>query len=392
VGPGGALLLGNADGSLWSDFERPLPGVVLGTGNGWFADATGRRMAHVTAVPGTPYLIGVSVRYRQVIAPVAGLLWQLAGIGALVVAAGALAGWFLTRRITSPLVQLTAAAEALSVGTRTGEWTVTGDDEVRRLGDAFAIMASRVTASREQLEQEVAERTAELHHAQKELIQREKLAVLGQLASSVGHELRNPLGVMSNITYYLSATLHDIPPKAQQQLVTLRKQVGIAEKIVADILDFTRVREPEREVVPVAEFLDEQLERVAVPTGIALRRETPATLPAIVADRCQVGQVLFNVVTNAVQAMEATGGELRIAAHAENGAVRIDVVDQGPGIPAEAAERIFEPLFTTKLRGIGLGLSVSRTLARANGGELSVAETGPQGTTFRLELPAARAH
>jgi signal transduction histidine kinase len=392
VGPGGSLLLGNADGSLWTDFERPVGDVSIEAGNGWFRDASGRRMVHATPIPNTPFLLGVSVPHALVMAPVAGLLWQLAGIGALVVAGGALAGWLLTRRITTPLVQLTAAAEALSAGTKTGEWkAVGGDDEVRRLGDAFAVMASRVTASREQLELEVAERTAELHRAQAELIQREKLAVLGQLASSVGHELRNPLGVMANITYYLTQTLQDVPPKAQQYLVTLRKQVGIAEKIVADILDFTRVREPERETVHLADFISEQLERVTVPPGIVVRHETPPSTPDVVADRCQVGQVFFNVVTNAVQAMEAAGGELRVSAHADNGAVHIEVTDQGPGIPPDCGERIFEPLYTTKLRGIGLGLSVSRTLARANGGDLVVAATGPRGTTFRLELPAARA-
>ncbi len=251
-------------------------------------------------------------------------------------------------------------------------------------------MSNSVSAARERLEQQVAERTAQLHLAQAELIQREKMAVLGQLASSVGHELRNPLGVMSNVAYYLNHAVPNLPQKARDHLATLRRQIGIAERIVSDILDFTRVKEPQVERVAVGAFIDDQLQRMTPPPGVRIERAVPDGVPDLMADPFQVGQVLFNVLTNAVQAMEPDGGTVRVRAHGTNGCVRIDVDDEGGGISEAAREKVFEPLYTTKMRGIGLGLSVSRTLARANGGDLVIARSGPDGTTFRLELPTTR--
>jgi signal transduction histidine kinase len=251
-------------------------------------------------------------------------------------------------------------------------------------------MARSVEDSRARLEQLVSERTTELARAQHELIRREKLAVLGQLASSVGHELRNPLGVMANIVYYLNATLPDAPPKARHHLEMLKRQVGLAEKIVSDILDFTRVKPPDSREVEVAPFIDEQLQRVVVPSTISVECEIEGDIPPVHADPVQIGQVLYNVLTNAVQAMDGNGGVLTVRGRRHNGVVRIEVADQGPGIPADSRDQIFEPLFTTKQRGIGLGLSVSRSLAQANGGNLSVGHHGPPGALFILDLPPAR--
>ena len=391
LGPRGRMLVGNADGSLWTNFLRPLGPLDLPSGRGSFVDDGEARMVYASPIAGTPLLFAVSVPNADLLAPVKGLLWSLVGLGAMVVALGALVGWFVIRRVTTPLVQLTDAAEAIAAGTRASETLqVGGDDEVGRLGEAFVAMSRSVSDARERLEQQVAERTAQLHLAQAELIQREKLAVLGQLASSVGHELRNPLGVMSNVAYYLGHAVPDLPPKARDHLATLRRQIGIAERIVSDILDFTRVQEPQVEPVAVGAFIDDQLQRMAAPTSIRIEREVPDDVPEVMADPFQVGQVLFNVLTNAVQAMEPAGGTVRVRASGNNGCVHIDVDDEGSGISEGAREKVFEPLYTTKMRGIGLGLSVSRTLARANGGDLVIARSGPRGTTFRLELPTRR--
>ena len=250
-------------------------------------------------------------------------------------------------------------------------------------------MAMSVQEARESLERKVAERTRALEEARDELLRKERLASLGHLASGVGHELRNPLGVMSNVVYYLEATMPDAPARVQEYLALLRKQIQLAEKIVADLLDFARVRSPERVAVSVAPFVREQLCRVDLPERIEVAEELDPGLPPVYVDPVQVGQVFFNLLTNAVQAMDGDRGRLTVRARAMNGRVRLEVEDSGPGVPPEHHDRIFEPLFTTKAAGIGLGLSVSRSLARANDGDLSVATESRCGAVFRLDLPAA---
>lgn len=390
MGSNAVLLLGNADGSLWTDLVRRVERPRFSDGDELIEHDGRKWIASAEPVPGSPLSIAVELPYDMAVAPVAPLLWIFGVLAAAVVLAGALAGLLLSARVTDPLIRLTAAAETITVGQQTDEHPVPErNDEVGRLGRAFAIMARSVEESRTRLEHLVSQRTAELERAQQELIRREKLAVLGQLASSVGHELRNPLGVMSNIAYYLDVTLPDAPPKARHHVDMLKRQIGLAEKIVSDILDFTRVKKPESHEVEVAAFIDAQLQRVAIPSTISVRREIDAALPTIHADPVQIGQVLYNVLTNAVQAMDGVGGTLTVRGRRHNGVVRIEVADEGPGIPAGNRDRVFEPLFTTKQRGIGLGLSVSRTLAQANGGDLLVGDDGPPGAVFILELPPA---
>jgi signal transduction histidine kinase len=205
----------------------------------------------------------------------------------------------------------------------------------------------------------------------------------------VGHELRNPLGVISNVVYYLNATLQNTPGKVHDHLGILSEQVRLAEKIIADILDFTRVKPPDVSEIAIAQFLDEQVARVTLPSGIRIERALDRDIPPMQADRVQIGQVLFNVLTNAVQAMDGKGGILTIRCRSDNGRVRLEVEDDGPGIPDEHLDRIFEPLFTTKTRGFGLGLSVSRLLVQANGGELTVSNAPEGGAIFVIDIPAA---
>lgn len=389
VRPNARLLIGNRDGTVWSDLIRRVDARPAGNGDFEYERDGERWMLNSTAVQGTPFSIAIELPAADAVAPVRALPWTFGLLAAAVVLAGAFAGWLVTRRITDPLVQLTAAAESLAAGEpgqlRPGSQRT---DEVGRLDRAFAQMSDSVRLARERLERQVAERTRELEQAQTELIQRERLAVLGELASSVGHELRNPLGVMSNSVYFLGATLRDGTPKTNEHLDILRRQIDLAEKIVTDILDFTKVKAPDTSDIDLREFVDEQLRRISLPPVVRVRRDVPINLPQVRADPVQIGQVLFNLFTNAVQAMEPAGGTLSVSSRPNNGMVRIEVADEGPGIPPESRTRIFEPLFTTKLRGIGLGLSVSRSLALANGGNLSVGEGNGKGAVFYLDLPA----
>ncbi|MGQ0647474.1 MAG: sensor histidine kinase [Gemmatimonadaceae bacterium] len=392
MGPGAVLLFGNRDGSLWSDLIRAVERPPITGDSITYARGGDTWMLRARPILDSPFSIAVELPHRAVFASMAPLLWSFGVTAAIVVAVAAVAGWLLTRRVTDPLIRLTAAAEAITAGEGgTGHAREARDDEVGRLEQAFAVMSESVQRSREDLERQVSERTAQLERTQAELIRREKMAVLGQLASSVGHELRNPLGVMANIHYYLNATLTAAPARAREHLDMLKRQIGLAEKIVSDILDFTRLKEPDARELSVADFVDEQLQRVAVPPKITVNQEIAPNLPAVRVDPVQIGQVLFNILTNAVQAMDPDGGVLTVRGVQYNGVVRIEVTDQGPGVPDDCRERVFEPLFTTKQRGIGLGLSVSRSLAEANGGNLAVGSQEQPGGIFWLDLPAVRA-
>lgn len=389
LGPSGRLLIGNTDGTEWTDFTRPLGDRPYREGPGRYQVLGEERLVHAARIGTSPILLAASLSAREAIAPVSSLLWRFVGFGVFVVLAAAAAGWLVVGHITRPLASLTAAAEAVATGVPGPPLTVDRDDEIGRLAASFTVMTERVQAARERLEGQVRETTAELEVAQAELFQREKMAVLGQLSSSVGHEIRNPLGVMSNLIYLLEASTRAAPARTLTHLEGLRRQVAIIEKIVSDILDFTRVKEPVREAVEVASFIDSQLERLSCPPEVTIERRIEP-VPSVCADPVQTGQILINVFTNALQAMEQRGGTMTVRTSSNNGSVRIDVSDEGSGIAPDARDLVFEPLYTTKLRGIGLGLSVSRSLARANGGDLMVLDSNARGTTFRLELPASR--
>ncbi len=264
-------------------------------------------------------------------------------------------------------------------GKVTGFTKVTRDMTERRLGEQLLRERTR----------ELDETLAKLRVAQESLVRREKLAILGQLASGVGHELRNPLGVMTNAIYFLEAVISDPPAKVKEYLGILRAQVDLSEKIVSDLLDFARVKPPQRQPVTLREVVQGQLERVTRLDGVKVRIDIPENLPPALADQVQVGQVVLNLLTNAMQAIGERGGTIDVRARVRSDKLVLEVADNGSGIAAENLERIFEPLFTTKARGMGLGLAVSRALAVANGGDITVRSKEGEGAAFTLVLPVA---
>jgi signal transduction histidine kinase len=194
---------------------------------------------------------------------------------------------------------------------------------------------------------------------------------------------------MTNAVYYLEMIQEGADPEVREYLGIVRGQIGIADRIVTDLLDFARIKPPQRKEVPLAGLVDEQLARLGPINGVEVRREFAPDLPPAWIDAGQVGQIVLNLLANAVQAMEERG-VLTLRGCATPEGVRLDVRDTGGGIPPELQQKIFEPLFTTKARGIGLGLAVSRSLAQANGGGLAVSSAPGEGATFTLTLPAAQ--
>ncbi|MGD9098898.1 MAG: histidine kinase dimerization/phospho-acceptor domain-containing protein, partial [Anaerolineae bacterium] len=155
----------------------------------------------------------------------------------------------------------------------------------------------------EQLEDMIAARTRELLDAQEQLVRQERLAVLGQLAGGVAHELRNPLSGIGNAAYFLNMVLDEPAPKTREALDILEKEVRNAENIINSLLDFARARPPARQWVGVNQVVREALSRVPVPGNVEVLSQLDETLPLIMADPVQLGQVFGNLIFNAIQAM-----------------------------------------------------------------------------------------
>lgn len=240
---------------------------------------------------------------------------------------------------------------------------------------------------RRQLEEAVEARTRELHLLQDRLVKRERLAALGQLAGSIAHEIRNPLGVIRSSAFYLSvASKGKLSGRLERHLAIIDGQVVLAEAIIRSLLDFAQGRPAERHPCRLAEIVDRAVVRAKLATGVKLKVSIPAELPDINVDAGQIEHVFLNLLTNSVQAMEDTG-RVNISAEANAGKVRITVADSGPGIAAGNVSRVFEPLFSTKTVGVGLGLPLSRSYVEANLGTLEVESRPGEGATFIITLP-----
>jgi len=245
---------------------------------------------------------------------------------------------------------------------------------------------SRYRTLSKHLEERVAERTLELHEAQEKLVRQEKLAVLGQLSGSVGHELRNPLGVMANAVYFLKLIQPDANEKVNEYLAILEAEIHTSDKIITDLLEFSRTKSADREPTPARELIKRVLERYPAPEGVTVSLKVPASLPPLFVDPGHIEQVFGNLVVNACQAMPA-GGRLSLSARRQKDMLAIAVSDTGTGISPENMARLFEPLFTTKTKGTGLGLAVCRRLVEANDGRIEARSELDKGTTFTVTLP-----
>jgi signal transduction histidine kinase len=407
IGSDAMVLLGDSNGAVWTDLVKRVSGPPMplryAAPRRYVARDGALRLGAAAPVPHSPWLVWIELPRRIILSPARQYLLEIAGIALLVIVTGGGGAWLLSRHITAPLLEVMHAARDIASGNHSRRAVVVRHDEFGLLAESFNRMADQVQESQRELEARVAIRTSELktaieglERAQEELVRRERLAILGQLAGGVGHELRNPLGVMTNALYYLGMVLKKAPPDVTEYLDILRSQVALSEKIVGDLLDFARVKQPSREVVSLEQLIAEQLQRVAGMLTVHVATEFPPTLRGVFVDRVQVGQVVLNLLTNAVQAMSGDSpspsepGTLSIRGRMlDNGQVELAVSDSGSGIKPEHLDKVFEPLFTTKARGIGLGLAVSRTLARANGGDIQVVSRAGEGATFLVTLPAA---
>ncbi|HUY31933.1 MAG TPA: protoglobin domain-containing protein [Pirellulales bacterium] len=216
----------------------------------------------------------------------------------------------------------------------------------------------------------------------------DRLAAIGQVAGGVAHELRNPLNVVKTSVYYLQNAKQPAPEKTRQHLDRIERQVRLADNVITALSDFARLPVPEMSPVPVEPCLREVLELNALPDSVAVSFDFPASPPAVLGDARQLKIVFGNLVRNARDAMPR-GGSLTLTGRQAGADVEIVVADTGVGVRREDLERIMEPLYSTKARGIGLGLAITRSILDKHGGKLEVASELGKGSRFTIRLPAA---
>ncbi|MFN9813515.1 MAG: two-component system sensor histidine kinase NtrB [Deltaproteobacteria bacterium] len=242
----------------------------------------------------------------------------------------------------------------------------------------------------EELERHVRDRTRELENARAELLRKERLSVLGQLAASVAHQIRNPLAAIATASAILRRKLAtDEDPDVAQALTAILEEVWGANRIITELLDYARLKAPVIESVSVLELVEQAIESAAPPEKILVERQLEPELFVLV-DARQARDAIASVLRNACEAMPG-GGRLVVAATGGEGEVLVAVEDSGPGLTREALKGLFEPLVTSKPLGLGLGRATARLLLENQRGSIRAATQRGGGARFEIRLPLAPA-
>ena len=320
----------------------------------------------------------------------------------IVVAVGIILSFFLVKIIVQPIRELMLGTKKIASGNLGYRVPLNSNDEFKELANSFNSMASdmeihirelnkekkellTLKIAFEQRSQELEETLGKVQNMQQDLIKSEKFATIGRLASSVAHELRNPLAAIKNISYFLSKLGAFSDTKSKQMVGMLSSEVQRANKIITDLLDYSRTKKLNKLSIDIVSFINKVIPAVTMPPNIKIT--TFLEQFDVLLDPDKMTQVLINLITNARDAMPPEGGEITISTKKEDKVCRIFVKDNACGMSEETLSHLFEPLFTTKLKGIGLGLPIVKEIIDAHQGKIIVTSKKNVGTTFEIELP-----
>lgn len=239
-----------------------------------------------------------------------------------------------------------------------------------------------------QLEAKVKQKTSELMAAQDSLVKAQRFAAIGELAGMVGHDLRNPLTSIAGATYYLRKKYGpEIDAKGNGMFEIIEKDIQYSNKIINDLLDYSRDIKLELVETDPKSILREALSTVNVPLNIEVADRTKRR-PRLKVDPTKIQRVFANIIKNAIDAMPS-GGQLTVSSVRKGKEVVVSVSDTGVGIPKEALGKLWTPLFTTKAKGMGFGLSICKRIVDAHRGSILVESSVGKGTKFSVSLPLA---
>jgi len=296
-----------------------------------------------------------------------------------------------------PIRQLIASAEQLREGKLDERVPSAGRDDIGRLARSFNAMA----ASLEERDRKLQERSGELESAladlrrsQESSLRNARLATIGQMAAQIAHEVRNPLNALGlNAELLIDEVEAGNAAQAKELIAAIRNEVSRLTDITESYLELGRLPPLRLEsssllilVTDLVRFQGEELEQL----GVTVETDIPEGLPDVQIDRAQLRQALLNIVRNAADALSgAGGGVLRLSSVTDRDGVRLDVTDDGPGMDGDLVSKIFDPFFSTKERGSGLGLPITHQVIAEHGGIIECKSRLGEGTTFSIWLPAA---
>jgi signal transduction histidine kinase len=299
------------------------------------------------------------------------IILGVGGIAFLGILAMAGLGFLIARTITAPVEDLVKVTGRVSEGDLSEKVTVIGIDEIGSLASSFNRMIDR------------------LKDYEQKLVESEKLATAGQMAAGLAHEIRNPLTSIKMLGQVLISRLKD-RREDQKMLDSMVREIDRLDRIIQQMINRTRPGELERDWHDLNPHLDEVicLARESLSENkITLKQHLAGQLPKVYLDAEKFKQVIWNLILNAKEAMPK-GGKLVVSSeHASNHNIRVSVEDTGHGIPSGNVEQLFQPFFTTKPEGVGLGLTMSRKIVEKHGGRLILENLPGNGTRAVIELP-----
>ena len=297
--------------------------------------------------------------------------WYMLGIAVLVMALVALISQRIGKNLTNPIKVLVGSTERVAAGDLDEQCEIKTHDEIGDLAAAFNQMTRDLKQSRDQL------------------IQAERLATAGKMSASFAHEIRNPLSSMRMLAQMLMQKPKMSKRKHQQSLRYILEEIERIDTIVKGLMDFARptaLNLTQQPLIPTLQAVLALMEANLAHHQIQLVLDLLPETPKVQFDSDKLKQAFMNVVLNAIEAMPQ-GGELKVSTLIEDNNVRIKITDTGVGIAAEDLERIFEPFFTRKTKGTGLGLANVKRIFEEHGGSVEIESTLGGGTTVAMALP-----
>ena len=382
----------NEDGSraIGTRVSEEVYNQVIGEGEPWIGRAYVVNNWYITAyepitdlygrIIGILYVGILEQKYLDIQRQTTMTFLAITIVGALISMA---TSYFFARRIHIPIRQLVLASKEVAGGNLDTQVDVRTNDELQYLAISFNKMSRALKRRDEQLKA----------FATQKIIESERLALVGQLAANVAHELNNPL---QGIVTFSHLMIEDHQCDNPAHLQSLEKIVGQANRcrdIIRGMLDFSRQRKPDKALNNINTVLGgclSLLEHQALFHNIQIRKNFQADLPLAIIDASQIERVFINLIMNAAEAMEGSGElSLETSFDKEQENIKIKIADTGPGIEAENLKKIFDPFFTTKEigQGTGLGLAISYGIVQGHKGKLTVTSKVGEGSTFLVSLP-----
>lgn len=384
----------------------------------WGPELDGRTGGRITNSRGTPLLVSQAtvpvlnwtVYVRQPADMIHKLflestfhsIWDVTALLLVMAAFVVLVAYLVIIPIVRPVQRLQEAAVKLERDDDympTEKDLIIPDNEIGQLARVFLHMAvvlrerknallaaqKELSAMNSELELRVQQRTAELKAATDELVKTERLAAIGQMASIISHEIRNPLAVISNATRLIKTIEPPSNPKLIKQFSIIESEIKQANSIISEVLGFARSHDMILSVIDLNSYLHEIVLSFPVPCDIRIKEELDPESARLKIDTEEMKQALRNILSNACEAMQGRG-TVTVGSKVGRTLVCIYIADEGPGISDELKEKIFSPFFTTKARGTGLGLAVVRKAVNRHKGKLFIRSEEGKGSVFAIYL------